>query len=81
MNDSVIPVVSQHDHIAPHIVKQRLPVLLRDVSTPVQETSVNQQHDLFVCDHLSDFQEAVLKRNLQLHQCLLEHKRLLFCKH
>ena len=77
VKDSIVTIVTHANNVHVHVVHERLPFLACHVSRTVKKTSVNQDNDVLVSDHLSDFQEALFKSDLQLHETLLEQEPLL----
>jgi len=75
-----ISVVPHHCQVHIEIVHQSLPIFLFDVGRAIAQTSVYQDHDMLLCDHLTDIKEAFFESYLQTNEPLLESKTLLGSK-
>jgi hypothetical protein len=77
MQNSVVPVITERRNVVALFITKDLPNGFRNICTAIKKTSINQDNNWLISDHLRNTQEGVFKSNLLFHQCLLEHKTLL----
>lgn len=77
MEDSIVPLVSELYGGYTKLIHETLPLDLVHVSTPVHETSINQDYCfLYLCYHQTQLSERLLQSNLQSKERFLELESL-----